>query len=1016
MARATRLRAIFVTVSMLIGAPAAWCLPAGAASDDLFKKGFLNVNFYNVYIGNTTNATTIQNTTDAINLAIKDARDNHVALYFPNESATVRGIYVVNNTLEARTYCYNAPIVIDSGATKVPFSIAMVGDTTGGLRPLIKLAASGTSGFDNSATPKAVVLFRNFDNSGAGTTGYPDNASASLEDSNSGYFQMIRGIDIDCGGHAGAVGLVFNEAQDSSIENVKVTATNAYSGICGLPGRAAGAVNVEVVGGQYGLDTTPYGPQGNTPKANFVSTVVGLKLTNQTVAPIRHSGYPLTIVGFSISLTADVSAITTYKGYGESSTPFNGTYATNNSAMGALCLIDGTIDVGLSYPKPVIDNTAVRNVYLKNVYVKGSSTATASGSLNITSTLPNSGNVYKVVNEYNYCNQVAAGTAQRESYQIIDGGLAVRTPAESSNLATASTAPTDLVTRHIWSQLPSVDDTDYYDPIGTNLTSPADTRFTWDGTNQVYRISAADLNTVIEDHPKIFLRKGVYRVNNTGSGAPVMLKKDSVLFGAGRHLTRVEADWSPSSEVTFITTYSDPSATTYLGDIAIGVPSEPQSIDWFNALDWQAGKNSMVHIARLYHWPVRTSGDIWLTNPHSLVTVSNEGGGRWYFLGRGQAKAMKNDSYRILKVTGTGTNSPLWIYGLNMEHPAPDSSAITYGEFSSARDVRIYGIKTEIDPNSSIARHTTFLSFNNCINVGLFGFGGSREGPNPGYNALSFTGSSSSAANKFLVAHMLPQNGDNYGEGNWGNLISENVNGTTSTSLIWATRVAPSTVTPRSLSLFKRGTLDETTMNHLNVGFGSLPSGWTQQDIGVPGDVGSAFYGAETQTFTLHGAGTDLADTTDEFCFASQSSTTLTSIKAKVSLVDGPVNGSKAGVMIRVGNGDGSKFAHICIQRDGTTVFQYRTTTGGTITNVTIPGSNDTVKLVATRDSSTHYVTGIQAWASPDGGATWPTGSRSSVISYSLNTDLMMFGLTSVGAGSGGLGLATGVFDSVVTN
>ncbi len=1015
MARAFRCRAILTAVSLLVAAPAAWCaLPTGITTTDMFKKGYLDVSEYNVVRGDITNATTIGTNTTEINQAIKDARDNHLVLYFPNESDTVRGIYVVNNTLEARTYCYNGPIVIDSGATKVPYSIAMVGATNGGLRPLIKLATNGTSGFDNSTLPKAVVLFRNFDNAGAGTSGYPDNASLNAEDSNSGYFQMIRGIDIDCNSHAGAIGLGFDQAQDSSIENVKVIATGAYSGICGLPGRAAGAVNIEVVGGQYGLDTTPYGPQGNNPKANFVSTVAGLKLTNQTVAPIRHSGYPLTIVGFSISLTAEVSAITTFKGYGESSTPFNGSYNTNNIAMGAICLIDGSIDVGVSYTKNVIDNTAARNLYLRNVYLKGSSTSSATGNLPITATVAKTGDIYKVVDEYSYCNQGAAGTVQRESYQITDGGSAVRTPTEtsSSSVSLASSMPGDLVTRHIWSQLPSVDDADYYDPIGSNLTSPVDTHFTWDGTAQVYRVTAGDLNTVIDAHPKIFLRKGVYRVS--GTGAPVVLKKDSVLFGVARHLTRVEADWAPSSETTFITTYSDPSATTYLGDLAIGVPSEPQSLDWFNALDWQAGKNSMVHIARLYHWPVRTSSDLWLTNPHSLVKISNEGGGRWYFLGRGQAKAMKNDNYRILKVTGTGTNSPLWIYGLNMEHPAPDTSAITYGEFSSARNVRIYGLKTEIDPNSTIARHTTFVSFDDCINVGVFGFGGSREGPNPGYDAISFTGSSSSAANRFLVAHVLPQNGDNYGEGNWGNLISENVSGTTSTSLVWATRTAPNTVTPRSLALFKRGALQESPMNHLNVGFGSLPSGWTAQDIGVPGDVGSAFYGGETQTFTLHGAGTDLVDTTDEFCFASKLSTTLTTVQAKVSLVDGPVNGSKAGVMIRVGTGDGSKFAHMCIQRDGTAVFQYRTTTGGTITTVPVSGSSHKyVKLVATRDGS-GFITSIQGFASPTGLAgSWVS---SSAISYSLNTASVMFGLTSVGAGSGGLGLATGVFDSVVTN
>ena len=42
-------------------------------------------------------------------------------------------------------------------------------------------------------------------------------------------------------------------AQNVSIENVKVLATNAFAGFCELPGAGGAAANLEVAGGRYGV-------------------------------------------------------------------------------------------------------------------------------------------------------------------------------------------------------------------------------------------------------------------------------------------------------------------------------------------------------------------------------------------------------------------------------------------------------------------------------------------------------------------------------------------------------------------------------------------------------------------------------------------------------------------------------------------------------------------------------------------------------------------------------------------
>lgn len=755
-------------------------IPDGAKADPLFAQGCLVV--YPHYAGVKNDASAPDTTTAGLQAAIDDAYAHNLVLYFPP------GVYAINDTLKAYTAAKNTPIA--------SHHLAMVGSTAGAARPVIQAHASSTA-FDDPAHPRVMVEFKNF--------GTDDFSNPQEERPATGFYQMFRGIDLDCGGKPGAIGLYFNQAQDSSIENVKVIATGAHTGIRGLPNRAWGAVNIEVEGGRYGLDTTKM-RAGLPSKGNVGSVVAGLRLRHQEIAALVHAEFGLTIVGFEIVTRPGATEPALRTGAGRD----------DSVHLGALTLIDGSIELAPPYRGgAAIANPGERNLYLRNVWVRGSrdGALVQSGS---NPAVAGTGGVLRI-DEYSYANQREATSVAKETWTVIDGA-ASRVPSPPAGLGNGErrkitsgqdAMPADLVTRHTWARLPSIDDADAYNPVaaGKIALDPAT------GTAQV---SARAFQALLDAQRKIFLPKGVYRLDGT-----VTLRKDTVLFGVARHLTRIEVDtaaWRPTAEVPIITTDDDATATTYLGDLAIGVPSAELAYDWFTAVDWQAGRNSMVHLARPYHWPESTA---LATNDHSLIKIRNSGGGRWYFPGRGQSRAMQHPGYRILEVSGTA--EPLWIYGLNLEHAVCDK----FAEFTGASNLRIYEVKTEYNSGAGAAAFRgTLLSFHDCANAAVFGQTALRESPAAGFSTIEFTGSSPAAARGLLASNIVPQSD---GKRNPGRLLSESITGLPGAGLSWH---GPSGAI-LALALYKRGELDDAAMTHSDIAYGPLPAGWARRDIGA---------------------------------------------------------------------------------------------------------------------------------------------------------------------------------------
>jgi phosphatidylserine/phosphatidylglycerophosphate/cardiolipin synthase-like enzyme/regulation of enolase protein 1 (concanavalin A-like superfamily) len=111
----------------------------------------------------------------------------------------------------------------------------------------------------------------------------------------------------------------------------------------------------------------------------------------------------------------------------------------------------------------------------------------------------------------------------------------------------------------------------------------------------------------------------------------------------------------------------------------------------------------------------------------------------------------------------------------------------------------------------------------------------------------------------------------------------------------------------------------------------ALPSGWTSQDVGAVGQLGSATESGGT--FTVKGAGADIWDTADGFHFAYRTISGDGQIVARVSSVQGSHHWTKAGVMIRESGTAGSRHAIMLVSTARGLAFQRRVQTGGISTH-----------------------------------------------------------------------------------
>jgi hypothetical protein len=307
----------------------------GATRNRLFKLGYLDVTWYDGWEGHPVDPTGKKDSTIALQKAIDNGYDYQLAVFFPT------GIYTVSDTLR----------VVKKRARFATYHCNTLVGSREGTRPVIRLTPNAP-GFGDPSKPKPVVwVWTNRE-------GYnlPFGAPArefSIEEGQQwlsmGFMQSVDNFIVDCNGlrgNSGAIGLRFGAAQASDIHDVKVIATGAFAGIYDIPSRSsAGAANIEVEGGRYGL----YLDSGAS------SVIVGAVLRNQTEAALHCTQFPpIAVVGFHI--VKEFGPVITIQQDGWS------------RAVGTISLMDGIIE--LAKGGVAFDDSQGKNFYVRNVYMR----------------------------------------------------------------------------------------------------------------------------------------------------------------------------------------------------------------------------------------------------------------------------------------------------------------------------------------------------------------------------------------------------------------------------------------------------------------------------------------------------------------------------------------------------------------------------------------------------------------------------------------------------------------------
>ena len=175
----------------------------------------------------------------------------------------------------------------------------------------------------------------------------------------------------------------------------------------------------------------------------------------------------------------------------------------------------------------------------------------------------------------------------------------------------------------------------------------------------------------------------------------------------------------------------------------------------------------------------------------------------------------------------------------------------------------------------------------------------------------------------------------------------------------------------------------------------SLPTPFTNMDIGAPAITGSAIYVSASNQWQATGAGTGVAGTADQFNYTAENWTGSGAVSANVGAVANTGTNAQAGVMIRDTSAAGSEFAAVLENPNGTISLSYRDSAGGAVTVATTTGSAVSpawVQLSETQSGTTDSFTGLY---STDGVNWTPINTTPINITFTSTTNLAGLAVTS---------------------
>ncbi len=616
-------------------------LPSSILNSSMYPLGYLDVTVLGIDNSGSTDVT------NAINDAIVMARDNRLVCYFPS------GTYLISNSIEAMLLSYDH----DGNPNNNHLSdrrkpCVLVGEC-GPNQPVLKLKA-GATGFQvpGETTSKAAVIMwasPNQDVTVGGTT--IPKGSTDPEDELPGiaFNQIFRNFTIDLNNNPGAVGIRFAGAQGSSMENIKIIATNAYAGMQRMLGQGSGYYNVEVTGGLYGILI-----EDSYRRLSEYAFLSGMKFINQTEATFGGFVYcPISIVGFYIE-----------NAHGK-------IFKNHPSTRGGLSLIDGVINITGNPSQAAFTFYSDRNFYLRNVDIKGNPNVLGNPNPIVT---VNPSTWTKII-ELSHCPNGNLTAKNLSECTIDENDFTVK--IEVDQMADVDA----IMEKHVG---PIKDCIDLNNAINVKDAVQMNGPFGAAKGDGVTDDTDA-LQWAIDNNENVFLPKGDFIVSNT-----LLLKYNTNLFGIGKVFSNIKAasNWNDADK-PILQTINNTDANTRIRDLMIEI--NPLSNYNLTGIHWQAGRNSIVQNVML------GSSDFGNVNTpaqslHYGYKINGNGGGKWYNTCAEWHKlrySTTQQNYRALYVEGT--TEPLTFYSLNVERVRTEPQA----EIKNAENVTVHYFKAE---------------------------------------------------------------------------------------------------------------------------------------------------------------------------------------------------------------------------------------------------------------------------------------------------------------------------------
>ncbi len=404
--------------------------------------------------------------TKAIQQAIIDARDSRKVCYFPS------GTYLVSESLSCEQVVIEQDIPKYTDEMRQSWwenanRIYLLGATKGG-RPVIKLSSKAI-GFDDPENPKIVMkIWAQTRNDYFGI----HEPLFGQEQPNISFNNILRGIDFDISGHAGAVGLRHAGSQGCLLMDCKINAAGAFAGFNNCPGQGGGTYNIEAYGGQYGL----------LADNNFrFPMLAGCTFKGQTKACIGYvnSNLPMMLVG--CYLESEGKSIID---------------VTKMNEFAGISMVDCV--VSMKNEGVVINQQNVSNLFMENVLVKGINNLQSNGQK------INQANSWTVIKRFSNCNQNSEMIVNGEKLNKIffEAVLSEKDPDFS-----------EFKVKH-WTNLPASDNVDVVNIKDFGAKGNATT----DDTQA--------LKNALAKSKKIYFPKGNYKISEA-----ITLPANTQLFG-----------------------------------------------------------------------------------------------------------------------------------------------------------------------------------------------------------------------------------------------------------------------------------------------------------------------------------------------------------------------------------------------------------------------------------------------------------------------------------------------------